>query len=181
MLQASSFKLQDKAFTLLELLIVIGIISIMSAIVFAGAGNRRQKFALQRSVYKIGQNIRRASEMGMSARDFRGSVPEGGYGIHFDTATSSYILFADLGPNPDHIYTSSDEEVEKIKLEKGVEITSLSPDAPLDITFKPPNPIITITSGGATTTEASVTISLKTNPSNTRAVHVNKAGLIDID
>lgn len=184
MFQTPGFKMQNKAFTLLELLIVLTIIAIMSALVFVDYGSRKQHFALQRSIYKLAQDIRRAGEMGMSAQEFQGSVPEGGYGIYLDIASAtSYILFADLGPSPDHIYSGETEKVEEIKLEKKVYIKSLSPYSALNIVFEPPNPTITISNGAgtATTTNATTTLALETDPGSTRTVEVNLAGLIDID
>ena len=195
MFQVSSFKFQvkkfqEKAFTLLELLIVIGIITIVSAIVFAGAGNKNQQFALQRSIYKLDQDMRRASEMGMSAKEFQGSVPDGGYGIYFNTAetTTSYILFADCDNNKVYTETGTPcngfpEEVEKIDLEKKVYIKSLDPYSAINITFKPPNPTITISNadGTATTSEATTTIALEADPDSVRTIHFNRVGLIDIN
>ncbi|MCD6528411.1 type II secretion system protein [bacterium] len=182
----SKSKRQNNGFTLIEMLIVMVIIVIMSAIIFANYGKQRRYFALQRSVHKLAQDIRRANEMAMSAQEFQGSVPEGGYGIWINTASStSYLLFADLGSSPDHIYSGESEKVEEIDLEKGVYIKDIIPSSYsiLNITFKPPNPTVTISNedGTSTTTEATVILSLEGDPSVTRSVKVNLVGLVDID
>ena len=168
----------ERSFTLLELVVVMAVISIMSAIVFAGAGNRRNKLALQRSAHKLSQDIRVVEGMGMSSKEFRGSVPAGGYGIHFDIskADHSYILFADKNAN--HKYDSG-EKLETIKLEKGIKIYHLSPGSPLDITFVAPNPIVNIIGGGVAANKANIMVSIENNSNGrSRSVYVNKAGLI---
>ena len=181
-------------FTLLEVLMVTSIIAIMSALVFANYENRNQQFALQRSVYKVAQDIRKASEMGMSAKEWENTIPKGGYGIYFKESTTTYILFADCNDN--RVYNSTGsatsceaatpgqpypEKVEEIKLEKRVYIQNIEPGSSFSINFKPPDPKIKITANGATTTDATTTIALETATTTIRTIHVNKAGLIDVD
>ena len=180
----SLFKIKNRAFTLIEMLIVMAIVVIISSLIFLNYGKQKQHFALQRSTYKLAQDIRKASEMGMSARVFKGEVPRGGYGIYFSTASpTSYILFADL--DGDHLYSGPGEEEEEINLEKRVYIKEILPPSYsfLNITFQPPNPTVTISNedGTSTTSEATIVLSLETDPAITRKIKINSAGLIDID
>ncbi len=128
--------------------------------------------------------------------------PRGGYGIYFkidpgDPKGYRIILFADCdgekdfdswgsftcadatpGPDPLGLGNSCNETLEELTLEEGVVIKTLSPSSPdlsLSITFKPPDPEISISGGDM----AIITLSLKDAPTITRIVTINKAGLID--
>ena len=131
--------------------------------------------------------------------------PRGGYGIYFKIdpeAPKGYriILFADCDgesdyddlptartcaeaktyaeAHPGELGNSRDEKIESLTLEEGVVIKTLSPSSPdlsLSITFKPPDPEISISGGDI----ATITLSLKDAPTITRIITINKVGLID--
>ncbi len=163
------------AFTLLEMLIVASIVIVLSIIVLANYERGGYQFTLQRSAHKLAQDLRRAEEMAMSAKEFDGcgpsAVPDGGYGIYFNSsASTSYILFADCdGSNS---YGGVSERIEEIELEESIEITS---PTFLTINFVPPDPVVVVnqTPGG------SVTIIL-TGKTQSAAIAVNSIGLIEI-
>jgi len=146
----------QKGFTMFELIVVISITFLLLAMVIFNYRTGGEQLKFQRSANKVAQDIRRTSEMAMSSRRLNsGNVPEGGYGIYFDTSEPSrYILFAD--GNNDKQY-SSGEEIETVQLETNITITNLSPSSPLTIVFTPPNPTVTINKDFNNTT-ASITI-----------------------
>ena len=158
----------QKAFTLIELLVVTGIIILLSALVLPNYRTGESQLALQRSANKLAQDIRRAQEMAMSAKEFEGVVPPGGYGINFQTNLTSYILFADLNNNK---VFDSGEAIETLSLERGVKISNLSPASPLTISFTPPDPTVNINPSNSL---AIITLS---NNGQTKIIKVNKAGL----
>ena len=163
--------LQWRGFTIIELVVVMSIILILSAILIPSFKQREETLSLQRSAYKLTQDLRRAQELSMSVKEFRGSIPKGGYGIYLATSQpESYILFADCDGN--HLFNGETEKVEEIKLEKGVKIKS---PPSLTISFFPPNPQVYFSPDAST-----VSISL-TNDSQTKTVKVNKAGLINVE
>jgi len=152
--------------------VVTGIIILLSALVLPNYRTGESQLALQRSANKLAQDIRRAQEMAMSAKEFEGVVPPGGYGINFQTNLTSYILFADLNNNK--IFDSG-EAIETLSLERGVKISNLSPASPLTISFTPPDPTVNINPSNSL---AIITLS---NNGQTKIIKVNKAGLIYVE
>lgn len=168
-----------KGFTLIELLVVSSIIIFFSLIIIANYRTGEEGFRLQRAAYKLAQDIRRAEEMAMSTREFGYKTPKGGYGIYLNTSNSnSYILYADENGNERYDSASSDFEVEKIYLEKGVFINSLSPGGSISINFKPPQPQVKI--NGNLSGTASITLALESDSAKTKTIEVNSVGLIEV-
>jgi len=178
--------LKCKGFTLVEVVVSIFIIVLLAGIVFANYRQAGKQFALQRSASKLAQDIRRAEEMAMSAKEYNGINPRGGYGMHFDKTSSakSYILFADCdgtnyqydpGGNPcNGLY----EKIETINFEGEVKIFSLRSSGvevpSLDIVFTPPDPTIRVNKNEGKTASIYFTIDSKI-----RSVEVNPRGLIE--
>lgn len=164
----------EKSFTLVELLVVTGIILFLTVLILPSYRTGEVQFALQRSASKLAQDLRRAQEMSMSAKEFAGAPAtfKGTYGIKFEINSSNYVLFADL--DNDQVYDSG-EEVESPELEKKVKISNLSPASPLIITFTPPDPTVNINPSADL---ATITL---TNDIQTKNIKVNKAGLINVE
>ncbi len=182
--------LKCRGFTLLELLVVTGIILGLGALMLVNYRAGEQRFALQRSGHKLAQDLRQVQEMAMSAREIETvGYPDGGFGIYFDLSNpGQYILFADCNANGKYSTGHSvcapgiPEIIEEIFLESKVEITDISPSslpAPghLVIIFNAPDPDVSINKGAAA--QAQITLSLKTG--ETKIIKVNKAGLISIE
>jgi len=188
-----------RSFTLIEIVVVISIILILSVFTFPNFRDANAKFALDRAVYKLSQDLRSAEEISMSSQTTDPAIfgsaffPAGGYGIYFQEASSSYILFADCDGDGQYDATSHPskqscskatrdnpcaEEIKEISIESGIKIGTLSPksDNSLAITFFPPDPTITINNSLATT--ASISLVFKTRTEKT--VSINLSGLIEI-
>lgn len=165
-------------FTIIELLVVIGIITILSGIMLLNYQTGKEQFALQRSAFKLAQDIRRVQAMAMSAREFESNVPSG-YGIRFALGVSNYILFADDNDNQDYD-PGADRVMENIALEKGIEINDLS-GPPLRITFTPPDPTVTIKPGAPGWISLCIIGADCLDPSKTKTITINQAGLIGIE
>jgi putative endonuclease len=177
-------------FTLTEILVVLFIISLLSALTFANYRQGGKQMALQRAASKLAQDIRRAQEMAIGAKEFGGSVPRGGYGIQLKSHPAEwleyYVLFADCNENSQYDASGSapdcasatpanpyPELVEKIYFEKGITLQQVIPD-PVRIIFVPPDPTVVINPAAAT---SSVTIK---NDGQTKVITINSAGLIEI-
>ena len=184
-------------FTLLEITVVISIIILLGAAFIISFRGSEKRFALQRSAYKLAQDLRRAQKMAMAARDFEGAF-QGGYGINFTVTPQNeekaeYTLFVDCNNN--NIFDGSflkvcddctggscingvfSEKVETIFSEGGIKIDTLSPSGPLNIIFLPPDPTIII-NGDPQINSASISLTFDSQTKKTIAI--NKTGLIEI-
>lgn len=95
--------LKWRGFTLAEIMVSIFIIMLLAGIIFTNYRQGGQQFALQRSANKLVQDLRSVEQMAMSAKEYNGVSPKGGYGIYFDNSAAGdklhYILFADCNGN----------------------------------------------------------------------------------
>lgn len=157
-------------FTLIELLVVVSIIVLMTALTLPNYRSGDNQLVLQRSAHKIAQDLRRAQEFAISAKEFNGSMP-GGYGIYFDSGQSDrYIMFADF--NSDQIYSDSGEKVEEIILEGNIILDLTSS---VTVFFAPPDPTVYFFPDTAT-----AVINIKVEALQ-KTIQVNKAGLIAVE
>ena len=189
-------------FTLVELITVISIITISAGTIFISYRQAGQQFALQRAANKLAQDIRKAQEMAMSAKEFYGEFPKGGYGIRFDLDYPGlYRLFADCNNNydfDDQIIATSCANAgqtgdpypegvgDSIYFEGGVKISDFSPESgvngPLTITFTPPDPVVRINGQDISQGPPPAVITLETpDGTKTKTVTVNLVGLIEVD
>lgn len=176
--------MRNKSFTLIELLIIIAIIGILSAILIPGYGALQRQLALQRSATKLAQDIRRAQEMAMAAKEY----PRKGYGVYLDKTWEKgekYYLYADTS-TPNERYNIGDRILEGIELEKGIYISHINtPNGTVSINFTPPEPIVEISEGGITLDVAAITLCIRGTgcygAKNIEVIRVNKVGLINVD
>ncbi len=166
----------NRAFTLVELLVVISLISLFSVLMMVNYRAGDAQLKLQRSSYKLAQDIGRAEEMAISAKSFQGTIP-GGYGIYFNlNSPGQYILFADLNGNKQY---DANEMVETLNFENTVSLQALTPiaaDNSLAVIFSPPDPTISFFPDAV-----SVSVTIKTaGLTSQKIIQVNKVGLISV-
>jgi type II secretory pathway pseudopilin PulG len=178
-----------RGFTLVEALVVISIILVITLVFVPNLRLAERSQLLGQAAQILDQDLRRAEEMGLSAKEFHGIIPRGGYGLYFPGAGyTSYIIFADCSDPPTYRYNTSatvcngfPEKVEEVVLPNGIQLTALSPSSPLQITFTSPMPKITFSNATGEVTGLDATIALLlTATGQQRVVDVNKAGLVEI-
>jgi len=180
----------QRGVTLIELIIIILIIGVISAVVIPNYRSGARQLALNRSVHKLAQDIRRTQEMAMSARDVLGSVPHG-FGIvldidNVDPMIYDIFIYADLGGTEDYVFAADTEIELAIALERGVFIESIEIPAGVvnsaGINFRPPDPTVNIYSGPSSIEDRlEITLALEVDPSETRKVVVKRTGLIYVE
>lgn len=180
------FSHDEAGFTLFELLIVIGILSIMAAVLFANSNAGQATLAAQRSTQLVVEALREAENNALGAKvaGSPSAIPLGGWGVSFH-AGSDPILFADVDGN--HEYDAgTDVLVSTIVLDEHAPIAALSAiggNGNLDVVFLAPNPSVYI--NGIVTTPASadatITVTATFGGSATKVVHVNAIGAISVE
>jgi prepilin-type N-terminal cleavage/methylation domain-containing protein len=198
------FKKNLRGFTLTEILVTIAIIVILSGLIIANSGTGQSQLALSRSANKLAQDIRRAQEMAMSAKecDECGGVVPKRYGIYMTKDSNEYILFADYPGDSDGKFywppfdSTKDTKIETIYYESGIRMDDAvgidcSPSGPkrYHISFAPPNPTIEIWIGkwgpgvGTDAVQCSgIILTLRAGTAGpTRSVRINQAGLISVE
>lgn len=191
-------------FTLVELLVVLGIITIIMGIVLVGQNSFNRSLILANTAYDVALTIRSAETFGISSRASLAS-PNTPYGVHFQTGSpSSFTFFADTSPaascpNPscippgDHVYTAgSDTLVQTYTLGNGITIQDFcvftsgwtcksgGTVSSLDIAFARPNPVAYISSNGAYSSGNGTACLLLTAPDgSTRSITIWQSGAIN--
>jgi len=165
------FSLQG--FTIIEMVIIFGILMIISGTLITSLHTGEQQIALFTEQARIISVISRAKSLSIATFGQAGVVPCG-FGVHFEAP--NFLIFKDLADNcqdADRIfkYSEPNEIYESFQLDPRVVFYSVSLT---DIDFIPPNPTIVITPD-----QAEATIILKTaNGNNSAVIKVNRAGQI---
>lgn len=172
-----NFNSKKSGYTVLELVVVLGMVAILFAIVLVNYRSGSNQLALQRAAYKILGDVRRTQSMA-GVDSGCGSY---NYGLNFDNGATEYKLFADCNNNK--AYTSGGSELkETIKMEKGVkvcEITGSAVSGKVDLVFVPPDPFVLI-DGNRDGGPLSVKICLESDSSKSKTITITKAGTVSI-
>lgn len=137
----NAFAKGGKGFTMVEMIVVIGIVTIIASIGIVSFRSGGRATDLTREAQTLALNLRRAQNMALAGTLYQGATP-GGYGIHLDAASpNSYVLFADLDNNK---LFGAGEAVETVTFARNVVITGLAPAASLNIVYSPPEPTTTV-------------------------------------
>jgi prepilin-type N-terminal cleavage/methylation domain-containing protein len=118
-----------RAFTVIELIVVIGIVSILSTVILANYNTAGGQILLRNLSYDVALSIREAQIYGISLRQLGGGGFGTGYGVHFAAATpQNYTLFGDktsIGIPGNNVYDGINEEVRTFSLGTGYSITDI--------------------------------------------------------
>lgn len=185
-----------RAFTVAELLIVIGIIGILGGVIIFNPSRGTEGYKLLNSSEEIEAVLRRTQGLALAVTDFKGAPPAGGWGVHFDTTINCYILFADVdddgqydaaGEVGDPCNTSlsdpASERFERVFLPPTIIINQLRITGsvnPLAIVFEAP---LLATSFNGTTAAAgdSAEVELQSTAINTlKTITINSVGNVQV-
>lgn len=173
------------AFSLSELIVSLFIIVIITALFLTNYRDAEKRSDLTLSAQNLVSDIHLAQSYALGLSEYAGDVPVGGWGVHFDSATSSadrYIIFADTNGNQRYDAGEEDEASggRTIYLSRTARIAGFSGlSSPVDITFVPPDPITNIS--GAVSTSTSVGIILEETLNNSqKTIEVNFLGLAEV-
>jgi len=175
-------------FTLVELLVSIGIFTLITTVSVFNYSTFNASVALTNLAYEVALSVRQAQFYGITVKQSASSGGfDSGYGVHFTTA-NAYTLFEDR--DRDHIYdTTPEEALETYSIQKGNTISRIcvvstsvdcSPTS-LDLSFVRPNPDTFIVKNGvAGVYYASAIVCLSSPKGTYRKVLVEATGQISV-
>ncbi len=183
---------KKRAFTLVELLVSVGIFVAMTSLVVGKYGNFNQSVLLTDLAYDVALTIRLAQSYGTSVKASEtGSSFQYAYGVHLDTTAGNnqqIVLFADS--NSSFVgYDPADEIVSTYAIKRGAVIShyctisgSCTTGTPgtLDVLFKRPDPNALICLNGTLCADTFVQIMLKSTDGSLRSVKVYNNGQISV-
>jgi len=177
--------MNNKGFTIIELLVMVGVLAVMSSVLFIDFGKDSKKFALERSTQKLAQDIRRSQAMAKSA--ISGTENTTGYGVYLSKASGNntgYIIYRNENENP-YYEPGTDAVVETISLESEISICDIKKDNVsesdniMSISFEPPDPI-TYIENDYFGHEAEITVCTPSDVSQFKKIYINNSGRIEI-
>lgn len=177
-----------KAFTLVELLVVISIFSLISISVFYNHSKFSSRIKTENLAYEVAISIRQAQFYGLNVRG-QNNVFDVGYGVHFDKDDlQTYILFSDLDGDKSYdtgeaidIYTiPTSQRIKQFCGYISVSSTQCNPTIEsLDIVFTRPDPEADISSNLNTYALADIIIE-SLSGEDSKTVQVGLTGQISI-
>lgn len=175
-------------FTLIEMLIVIGISIVLSAIMIVSGSSSRQQIALSTERVKVAQVITRAKSMALNSFSPGGNAC--GYGVRFVTASPqryelvrydsaiSPPLPAQCDTFAGMVVSSTTGVVESYPLSPGVRLVN-GANQIIQVVFVPPDPKTLMLDGGNNPISPSGSVFLQTvNGSSSGRVDISIAGQI---
>lgn len=135
-----------KAFTLIELLITLGVLVLLSSLIIVYSRTGETNVLLFREGAKLVSNINRVKNLAISSQNWQGQKPCG-YGIYFDKLANRYIIFTEIADN----CTTASHQRDPNNQSNDVEVIQLNP--PLffktinftQVFFLPPDPTVYFT------------------------------------
>lgn len=189
-----------KAFTLIEMVVSLGVIMIVSVIFIANYRNANRRTDLIMTAQSLVADIHAAQNNSLGLVKYGSEVPAGGWGVNFNKTTNTYTIFADLEAplvEGNLVFDASDEaernsggreinfrgeiEIEELKIFSGTNgsVENITNEA--NVTFLPPDPKTNIYNQELVATGTALTIKLKeTNGEGSRTVKINFLGLIEM-
>lgn len=172
---------RGRGFTLIELMVVMSIILIMSALILASYRSGQSRYSLNLAAQQLVSDLRQAQNMAISGKNL--AVTYKGYGVYFQTGGSSYILFGDVNGNRTYETPSSDILLETTPLPQGIKIASIvqgsSSYSSAEVDFEPPAPKTYIKGKSAEQNFNALVVNLSTADGLlTKSVLVSPLGLI---
>ena len=167
---------KGEGFTIWELLVVMAIIGIVSAIVLAQNQYFNSRRQLQRAVQELSVNIRWAQGLALETQQVGGVLPAG-YGIYVKDA-SHYLIFYNLSSAVKTYVAATSQTLKEFTLPSSVTLTA---GVTQNAFFLKPNPDCYINNNPPGGTEDFIDMILQDNKTmTTKTIRVNDGCLVKI-
>ncbi|MFA6094368.1 MAG: type II secretion system protein [Candidatus Paceibacterota bacterium] len=166
-------------FTLVEMLIAIGIITALSGVVLFNYGSFNSSLALTNLAYDIALTVRQAEYYGIGSKSSEGDFTTG-YGVHFDTVqNTTYNIFSVLKEETSYAFLDPNQVVQIFDLNNGNYISSIhkiNPCEPVsgnvDVVFFRPLPKVYFSYGGTTELSNGIVVEIKSTRADDKKMYV---------
>lgn len=194
---SKDFYFSSRSFTLVELMVSLGIFTFMTVLMVTKYGNFNQSILLTDLAYDVALTIRTAQTYGLSVKNVGGATTFNySYGIDFSNGASSLnnnrqvIFFADSNPN--NYYDVGDTVISTYAIKRGAYVYSicvgsgqascsaLTSNSQLDISFKRPSPNAIICPNNSCIGDTYAEIILRGTDGSTRMVVARENGQISV-
>jgi type II secretory pathway pseudopilin PulG len=180
-------------FTLVEIIISIIVISLLTAVLLANYHATNQRAQLNIVRQQIISDIRLAQNNSLGSKSYNGAIPQGGWGLYFDSRSSGsparntyYYFFADISSPVDNRYDDGEANPayggKTVYLPSGFTISEIRINNirrnTLEITYEPPNPTVTICRPVQCDGDIG-TITITDNSGQFKTITLNTFGLVD--
>lgn len=165
-----------KGFTLVEIIIVIGVITLLSTMAILYSHTGEQQITLFQEQVKILNVLSRAKSLSINTFA-RPDIPCG-FGVHFDETDNSFRIFRETAAEIDcsdadfQRADNGSEDLEAFNLNPAISFDNLTVD---DVIFFPPEPAVAILPGFLE--EATITLKI-VGTGQTAAIKINNRGMI---
>lgn len=132
--------MNNKGYTLVEILVVLGIVSLLSGLMLVYSRQGERVGDILRGCAQVVSDVNRVKNMAITAAAWRGEKTCG-YGIYFDTENNRYSIYTVIqgGGGCGNIGRQYGEQIETIEPPR--KFTLLNATV-ADIFFKPPQPTV---------------------------------------
>jgi prepilin-type N-terminal cleavage/methylation domain-containing protein len=180
-------------FTLVEMLVVIGVMAVISALILANNNRFGGVVLLQNLAYDIALSVRQAQVYGIAVQRFNTSF-DTGYGMHFQIdanpgTQSAYVLFADVNDNG--LYDPTAELVQSTFIASGYRVSELCVRpassaercdiTSLDVTFIRPEPDAYIRSSQVPGLHEAASVTVVSPRGDTKTIRMHANGQISVE
>lgn len=180
-------KFSQNGFSIIELLLVIGIIAIVPLIVISNFPEARLQFALSRAAYAFAQEVRETQNMALESARYKDAFgimqAVAGYGIYLDVSglgVTKYLRYGDTG---NQRYDKGDYQESSFQIqEEGIVIKELRGvfANKASIAFAVPTAAATITQLNQGASSVEVVFGIASRSSVTKSVVIYSSGLVEI-
>lgn len=184
----SSQRTQESGFSLIELLVVIGISVLMTTLLLINMRTGTDHVELEGEAYKIATLAREAQTYAISTKTFGTTLTYKSVGLYFNNVPNGTMVTFFGERTPDGIYNTGDDDItsKKLTLMSGYKIISICGNATscgttlnnVSVAYQRPFVSASIMSGA--TKYSYITITLQSPKQNTRQIQLWSTGQVTV-